>query len=802
MISHCIRPIETNQQTKFEVWYDNQKKIVNRPINPYFWSHSPLKNVKMCDWFKEEKILLSNRKKKSLLNYSFPSVRYVSAFRDPDFTMEDRIPFGQRVTIDRPEFYQQFQQPDKLKVMCLDFEMFSQGIFPRSSRDPIVGSGYQFSTLKNFEWYDEKPIIHLCKPKDEYKILIATVNDIIKHRPNLIVGYNINKFDMPYFIERLKHPDNRINIMQLSKDRTYPKFKYGKYTDEWGNVKYDRNKIINVQFGGITNVDLWTEVEMDQTLSGIKNRKMKTVAHWFKLTDDIRELDMTKMESKVMTQELHDYLLSDVIITNKLMKIYYPTMQTLSEQLKIPLNMVANRSWSHIPIIVHGRLMYENGYVGDKSNVQKYPHFNWYGNTFQGAIVEIFRKGLFDKVFQIDFKGYYPSTIVKFNLSPETCRFATRNGKMLLYKYNPNGFQFKMKKNKLHMIIPDANIGFNVYIIVDMDKDGSITEFLRKMRKQRDIAKISMKMHKQGTTNYIKLFSKQWTCKICENVQYGYNGTKFAIWGDLATAVATTGIDRYILGMVLNDWIPKYKIEADTDGIYIDRWIDIDSLNSLLNQTIDQIFGIDNDDRLILELDEYGKGYFYGMKNYVLEKMNGTLKIMGSAFKGKHRPKIFDKALEMVAKNIIFEDLTPKSPKHEIDKIYKECINMIFLEPLESFAMNVRLNKKNLWSYNETTMYFKLGQQVEEYYKINVEQGEQITYIKSKEGHKIIADCSKDDLDLKYYTEQIHKAFERLGFEEYIRIKTGRRRKRTVKRKVKKKITYKALDGSLVIKYK
>ena len=567
MISHCIRPIEINGETQFEVWYGNTKRIIQRPFDPYFWSTSVLENIKMCNVSKEEKILLKTRKKKKLLKYEFPSVKYVKAFRNSDYTMEDGIPFDQRVTINDPNFYRKFQYNKPLKIMALDFEMFSEGIFPRASRDPIIGAGYSFSILKDYTFIDEEPVIHLCKPKNEFLILDETVKAIQKFKPNFIVTFYGNKFDIPYFVNRLLL--NNISIIQLSYDRTYPKFTYEKYTDEFGNVRYDKNRIKEIMFGGITNIDLSNEVEMDQTLSGIKNRKMKTVARWFKITDDPKELDVYNMKKYVMTKKLYDYLKSDVIITRELFKIYYSNMRSLSDVLGIPFNMVASRSWSHIPILIHGREMYKRGIVGDLTNQQYYPNLNWGSKSvYEGAIVELYLKGLFQKVYQIDFKSYYPSTMVKFNLSPETCFFHPKNP---FFKYNPNGFKHKIKNGYLHLIIPDKNIGYNCYILVNLQEEGSLVEFIRRMKIERALAKMQMKKYDYNTTEYIKFYSKQWSCKICQTVEYGYNGTKFAIWGNLPVAIATCGIDRFILQNVINNWIPKIKIETDTDGIYIKK---------------------------------------------------------------------------------------------------------------------------------------------------------------------------------------------------------------------------------------
>ncbi len=81
--------------------------------------------------------------------------------------------------------------------MFLDLEMYSKGVFPRSERDPIIGSGYSFSTLKNHVFTDSEEIIHLAHPREEFLILNETIKDIQKERPQIIVTFYGNKFDLP-----------------------------------------------------------------------------------------------------------------------------------------------------------------------------------------------------------------------------------------------------------------------------------------------------------------------------------------------------------------------------------------------------------------------------------------------------------------------------------------------------------------------------------------------------------------------------------------------------------------------------
>ncbi|MFX0172699.1 MAG: 3'-5' exonuclease [Candidatus Hodarchaeota archaeon] len=106
--------------------------------------------------------------------------------------------------------------------------------------------------------------------------------------------FNGRSFDFPYIFERcLIHG---IDIKRFSRDNTMPRYKY----NEWGGY---------FKIGGRTVFDILYEVTPDQTLYGVKNRKLKTVAEYLELDRNIIRLDTRDMTPHIGKPSIIEYVL-------------------------------------------------------------------------------------------------------------------------------------------------------------------------------------------------------------------------------------------------------------------------------------------------------------------------------------------------------------------------------------------------------------------------------------------------------------------------------------------------------------
>jgi DNA polymerase elongation subunit (family B) len=500
---------------KLEIWYNGHVSYIDAPFNPYFYS---LYKLKINSQFEEcNKILFSNLQPTNLYKYSFQNTQIARQYQEED-SIEAKINYLNRILIDEQNFFIKYQNTESLKIMYFDIETDTTGMFPTPERNAIIAIGCKCGSRKR---------IFMSETYDNDKIILNKFFDFIKETdPDVITHYNGDLFDIPYIIERMK-----INHIPLNR---------------WSRNNKDIHQYKNtINIGGRVSFDLYHEAQHDQTLYGIKNLKMKTLAKFLNIDKilDIKEIEYSKMRELVNTTKLRDYLISDVEITEKLFNIYFKNVKILAEMNKIPLNLMIGASASFLPNIIHGRAFQRLNIVSDKINGER--HLK-YIKKKQGALVNTFNPGLYNHpIYKVDFASQYPRICQTFNFSPETVRIIRYDNYTGRYKFdisNPDKYIFN---------IPDETSNKNIIIAIDMTKRGFLSQFMENVLTERFDIKKRMKTLEKGSPEYEEFHVRQNALKIICNVQTGYHGQEFALFGDLGTYCAITGLGRYYLQLAM-----------------------------------------------------------------------------------------------------------------------------------------------------------------------------------------------------------------------------------------------------------
>ena len=179
-----------------EIWNNSKQTVTRAPIKPYGYSKQPLAQANCTEIFGY-----------SLLNDTlYTGPLYKCEFKntkdkyDSDMTavMEARVRFTDRIYIDDPNWITQWMNTQPLRILSLDFEMHTFGRFPDSQRDAIIAAGLQLN--------DQDIEIYMSEdPDDDSKLIKLVVERIRELDPDIIVTYNGNNFDMPYFVDRMKY---------------------------------------------------------------------------------------------------------------------------------------------------------------------------------------------------------------------------------------------------------------------------------------------------------------------------------------------------------------------------------------------------------------------------------------------------------------------------------------------------------------------------------------------------------------------------------------------------------------------
>lgn len=752
--------IESYEGTKMEIWANKKQTIAEIPFLPYLYSKER-RSIPIADESQEEVTFISDLKKYAVYKYSFGSVKHIPDYRDAD-SMECDIPYVQRAAIDDPRYFKRFPQTDELDIMFFDIEADTEGRFPKSEENPIIAISYAFN--------DEEPVVLKINELEEgdCNILTQFMDAMGQRDPDVIVTFFGNTFDIPYVIDRL-------NIHGISTSA------FTRADGEAFFISDENEKIIHIK--GRCLFDIYDEVQKDQSLFGIADRKMKTVAEWFNLQRVIRKRkgfenydviveDISNTRHLIGTKRLHDYALSDVLITRELSKIYLPNVVTFAEMIGVPLNIMMRRSPSMVGTIYYARNLKHQGVISDQANFQRFPTIygkpeevfkygrmktEFVGGTkFQGAIVDINpeKQGKVIKdIYHVDFSSLYPSIIRYFNLSPETLTF-------IQYKDFIDGFfKFTDLGDKFQIEFGDDRIKKNVVVEV-IRKEGFLPRSLKEFMDKRDVIKENLKHPDLDDDKRVSLTSQSWVYKVMGNSSYGLVTSGFFRYGNVYVGVTTTAIGRYLIRWVkkkLQEWI-----ELDTDGAYNHGFVDAVAFSKEINIFLKERFNIDA--KFELEANRYPAGFFMKMKNYVLLTSRNTLVKHGVSFKASSKNHIFADALEKIAMAL----LTGK----DIYEVARECYD-ISKRGMSDFVQRTRINRPlNEYAIQPSAgkkgcLQVQVGQQVEDYHDSAILVGDSISYIKTMTGYEIRETASDQKIDKDYYRKQVISVLKRFN-EDYV----------------------------------
>lgn len=256
----------------------------------------------------------------------------------------------------------------------------------------------------------------------EADLLLGYTSLIIERNPQVIIGYNILNFDIPYMIERAK-------LYYIIDSFNLQSFVIGKHAEEmtikWSSAAYKNQEFTFLNSEGRLFIDLLPVVRRDYKFS---KYNLKTVADFFlgETKDPLTpqgifkcyRLGMNggKKGSKALGI-VGKYCIQDTVLCNKL----FNTMNTwigLCEMAKV----------CNVPIF---KLYTAGQQIKVYSQVYKYCLFNDIivqkngyiakdDECYTGATVFPPIPGAYDKVIPFDFSSLYPTTIIAYNIDYST----------------------------------------------------------------------------------------------------------------------------------------------------------------------------------------------------------------------------------------------------------------------------------------------------------------------------------------------------------------------------------------------
>jgi len=427
-----------------------------------------------------------------------------------------------------------------LKFLGLDIECVSlkEGGMPESRNDPIIMISLVFSEPYKGE---KSVVLSTRSDKDvkpfetEKEMLEDLVNIITDYDPDIITGFNINNFDMPYILDRMRANDippifGRCK-KQVTKKQIMNRFKI----NISGRVMVDSFEIIKRDFS-LKRYDLNT-VSNELIGEGKEDVKKSQIEKFWKGNQErFRTLiKYSKKDSELaMSLVMKLNLLDKYIALAKISGTLLQDILDSGETTRIE-NLIL-REFNKEDFILPCKP--DGGEVGRRDKMRKV--------ELKGGYVIEPEKGLHSSVIVLDFKAMYPSLIRTFNICPTTLIVKDEAGNPIK---SPSGAKF----------VPESV------------RKGIIPKILEKLMEERQGVKRSVKgCEEPGKIRELR--AKEFALKIMSNAFYGHFGYPRAkIYSmDIANSITAFGRETIKKTREFIEEKFNYKvIYGDTDSVMV-----------------------------------------------------------------------------------------------------------------------------------------------------------------------------------------------------------------------------------------
>ena len=524
-----------------------------------------------------------------------------------------------------------------------------------TSRDLTKSSRFQ-QILRENSINPEDVVI--SKHNDEYHLLKHFCMDWNNACPDIITGWNICFFDVPYLVNRIKRILGDSFVEQLSP--------WGLVRERY--VKMNNDEELTYDIIGVNQLD-YIDLMKKYTYGGRDSWKLDNVAN-----DELgrKKLAFDGSFKEHYTQDYEHFSAYNVIDVG-LVKALEDKMKLIELALTIAYDSKVNpdevfsqiRSWDSL---IYNYLKEKKIVIPNNERKNR--------QVFEGAYVKDPIIGKHKWVVSFDLQSLYPHIMMWANISPET---------MSSYVKNVSVEGLLEKKHDLEDL-KEQNLSMTANgVCYNKDKQGFIPELMDKFYADRSKYKKQMLALEQEYSNtknedlipeISRLNNLQMARKIAINSVYGAMGSPYFRYYDLRMAEGITTSGQLAIRWVsqhLNDYMNKacktkgvdYCIYNDTDSSYftLEKFVDMhfkdkpteelvkiidkfagDVLQKVINKSYDELADYMNafSQKLIMKREVIADiGLFIAKKKYALNVHNSE----GVQYK---EPKIKAVGLELV----------------------------------------------------------------------------------------------------------------------------------------------------------
>jgi len=439
--------------------------------------------------------------------------------------------------------------------------------------------------------------------RDEKDMLTHFINRFAEIQPTVITGWNIDGFDIPYLVNRIKRTMGAGAVKKLSPAGIV----------EW--LKH-RSKY---RIAGVSSLD-YLPLYKNFTYTELPNYRLDTVAKTevgrgkIEYEGNLNDLFETDIEKFI------EYNMVDVDLVYELdEKLQLLNLaRTICHKGHVPYEDVyyASRYLDGAAVVDLKR----NGYVAPNKQF-KFIEEETKQDALAGAYVMAPVPGLYKWIYDLDLTSLYPSIIMTLNISPET-----KVG--VVQKFNEedmlqaNSFSKTVTLSDGDVEIDDVKgwITENAYTVAsngaiyETNKKGFLPEILAKWFDERVTYKNKRDEYEVGSEEYKFYDALQLTQKVLLNSFYGVLGLKTFRFHDLDNAGAITSTGQSVI-----------KFSAKCINSYYKKYTGVDHFYNENGQRAEFSFYTDTDSTFVSSIPIIAKrypGYDETDEQFMIEKTN------------------------------------------------------------------------------------------------------------------------------------------------------------------------------------
>jgi len=462
---------------------------------------------------------------------------------------------------------------DKIKIFTLDLECECEHGFPDpdTAREPIIcitvknHSNKQILTWGIGDFLTKKSNVTYVKCENEKHLLLEFLKFWCKNHPDIVTGWNVKFFDIPYLMNRMRTIFDNDTINKMS---------------PWNYVNAERVQLgtKNQQYWNMLGISVLDYFDLYKKFTYVRQESYK-LNYIAKV-----ELGESKLDNPYDTfkefytndyQKFVEYNIQDVELVDRL----EDKMGLIDLCLTMAYDFKVNYTDVYSQVRCWDTLIYNHLHKKKIAIPPREDHDK--ATQFEGAYVKDPQLGLHKWVVSFDLNSLYPHLIMQYNNSPETY-VGVEPKNIGVENYLNQKFNLKWLKEKNLTIAPNG-------ALFRRDKQGFLPELMKKNYDARVIFKkkmIKAKQEYQKTKDpiYKKEISRchniQMAKKISLNSAYGAIGNQYFRYFEKNQAEAITmGVQLTIrwvekdinkfMNKVLGTDNQNYVVASDTDSIYL-----------------------------------------------------------------------------------------------------------------------------------------------------------------------------------------------------------------------------------------